>query len=68
MSEERKGQVAVLLLKDHILEQGFTISSQSRRNLGNVAKRIGVPLDELLEFARPLLQEALEASLAAQKK
>jgi hypothetical protein len=51
MDETRKGEIALAVLRSIARKRGVTINpSQSKRELGNLSKEIGMPIDELLIF------------------
>ena len=60
LDPKRQGEIALLLVKYFIRRRGITISHDNMRELGNTAKAIGVTSDELRQFAKPLIQEALD--------
>lgn len=63
-----KGEIAEKLLKYHGKHEGVTISVGSVRQLGNVAKETGIPLNELLAYAREQLHELVDELYAPKKK
>ena len=65
LTEERKGQIALIVLKDRADREGVTVSKNSRRELGDLAKRTGVPLEELLEMSREFVLEMAEKHLSS---
>ncbi len=50
------GAIAVRLVELKLKRDKIVISHEYRRELGNVAKEIGVPLNELLDFMEPRLR------------
>lgn len=51
MDEVRKGQIALAVLRNLANKRGLTVNpSQSKRELGNLSKETGVPLEELRVF------------------
>lgn len=60
MDEKRKGEIALALLKYKIGREGIRLTPDTKRELGNVAKTIGIPLEELKEFGKILVGELLE--------
>jgi endonuclease III-like uncharacterized protein len=54
------GEIAQKLLLYKVKRSGITISASSARELGNVAKETGVPLDELKKFVRDNLHELID--------
>ena len=59
MTKERKGEIALLIWKSYLKKKPISFTDL-KRELGNVAKEIDVPLNELEEFARELFKELLE--------
>ena len=62
MDEKRMGEIALILLKDRANQEGFRLAGLER-DLGNVAKRTGVPYSELKELAKIILSELIEEYL-----
>ncbi len=62
MDPKRQGEIALKLVKYLMRKSGVTLSQDNMRQFGNVAKAIGVPVDELKQFAKPLMQELLDES------
>jgi hypothetical protein len=60
MDQVRQGEIALLLVKHLIRKRGIMVSRDNMRDLGNTAKAIGVSLDELKQFAKPIIQELLD--------
>jgi len=58
MDKARQGEIALELVRYFIRKQGLKISREVPREIGNVAKEIGIPASELTGFLRPLVQEA----------
>ena len=59
MTEERRGQIALLALKDKTRREGLKLDNW-RRGLGDNAKRLGITLDEASEFVEILTRELVE--------
>lgn len=67
MDEQRKGKIAILLLKLRFREHGIRLSGNTRRELGNTAKEpsiqgAGISMEELTEFMRTMVQELVDES------
>ena len=67
MDEKRMGEIALRLVKDYIAHEGIQFTSDTKRNLGNQAKRTGVSLDELKEFGKILIEELTEETFGKGK-
>ncbi len=63
LSKERKGEIALAALKYQLKNKDIKINTDMKRGLGNVAKDTGIPLKELMAFAKELLSEALDEAL-----
>lgn len=57
MDPKRKGEIAYEFLKYRAKKEGLFLGRNRRRELGNIAKAIGVPLAELEEFGREAVKE-----------
>ena len=53
MDKERMGEIALVMLKYKIAKEGIALA-ELKRELGNIAKAINIPLDELKEFRSKL--------------
>jgi len=60
MTEERKGQIALLLLKDRLRSEGIRLKPDIKRDIGNQATKIGVPIEEAVQFVEGLVREMVE--------
>lgn len=60
ISKERQGEIAVKMVKLMMERKGLELSPNLARELGNIAKTINVPLEELKEFVKPIMQEMLD--------
>jgi len=60
MTEERKGQIALLLLRDRLRNEGFRLKPDMKREIGNQAAKIGVPIEEAIQFVEGLVREMVE--------
>lgn len=56
MNERRKGEIALILAKDQMSRESVRFSDV-KRELGNLAKKTGIPFPELKEFMKILLGE-----------
>lgn len=66
MNEARKGEIALAILKDRLMEEGISRldSSTIKRSIGNVSKRTGISQEELLQFGETLLIDVIKKSFA----
>ncbi len=60
MDKARQGEIALELVRYFIRKQGLKISKEVPREIGNVAKDIGITASELMRFLKPLAQDALD--------
>lgn len=60
MDAIRQGEIALLLLKDKIRQSGIKLSLNTRREIGNTAKTIGISLEEATEFSEILVRGLVE--------
>lgn len=67
MNEKRKGEIALKVVKFLIRKRGVRLSPDSMREVGNISKETGVPVEELNQFAKPLIQELLDECFATKK-
>lgn len=67
MDPKRQGEIAILLVRHILREKGVRVSKEMVRELANVAKKINVPLEELKDFFKPLLEEMIEEVFPSKK-
>ena len=60
LTEERKGQIAIKVLKFKMFKDGIRLSKDTPREFSNAAKELGVPVEEFKEFAKEITQECLD--------
>lgn len=61
LSTQRKGEIALLVLKFQKKKEGIKLCPESfQRDVGNMAKSIGISKDEALDFARELIEETVK--------
>jgi hypothetical protein len=65
---QRELKIAKGLLKYIMRQRGITLKPEAKRDLGNAAKAIGVSVEELKEFARPLVQEMVDEQFGKTKQ
>ncbi len=64
MDEKRRGIIAYEILRYRVMREQMKIASDmTSRSLGNIAKETGLPLEELKQFARELINDVLEEAL-----
>jgi hypothetical protein len=59
LSKERRGEIALALVKNEFRRNGVRLSSNSRRELGVTAKDTGIPVEDLEEFILEVLPEMI---------
>ena len=67
LSKERKGEIALLLLKHRLQEGGVRFTPNLKREVGNVAKAVKIQTAEAMEFAEELIRELMEETFAKTK-
>jgi hypothetical protein len=60
LTTERKLVIATAMLKYIFRKKGVHLTENTRRELGGAAKAMGIPVEEVREFAKPLIQELLD--------
>ena len=68
MDEKRMGEIALVLAKYRIGQEGIRLNPNFKRELGNVAKATGISLDELMEFGKILVEELTEETFGKQER
>jgi len=67
MDEIRKGQIALLYLKNKIREEGVRLTPNMKRQIGNTAKAIGISVEEATEFAEIMIRELVEEAFGPKR-
>ena len=57
LTEIRKGEIALLLFKARMHKDGIRIKPDMRREVANEAKKIGISVDEAMEFLKLITEE-----------
>ena len=65
MDEKRKGEIALAVLKYNLTQRPMLLNSNNvKRRLGNASKVTGVPIEELEELFRSIMQEVVEKAFS----
>jgi|TARA_Y100000310_G_C20419739_1_gene686098 hypothetical protein len=64
MDEKRKGELAVMFLKNQLRQKGVRLTPNLKREIGNEAKAIGIDVEEATEFVEIIVRELVEESFA----
>jgi hypothetical protein len=59
MTEQRKGEIAIMFVKFRMRNEGLRLKDV-RRDLGRVASDLGLDIEEVIDFAEPLIREVVE--------
>ena len=65
MDEQRMGQIALAISRDRARKEPIFLGQETKRGLGNAAKRMNISLDELKIFTRTLIQEAVDETFGS---
>ncbi len=68
MTDARKGQIALLLLKHRLRKEGVRLVPDFKRSLASDAKELGIPVQEALEFYEGIIRENVDEIFASAKK
>ncbi|MDD5738559.1 MAG: hypothetical protein PHY72_01360 [Candidatus Pacebacteria bacterium] len=68
MTNERKKEIALLLIKQLFRQKGVRLTPDIRREIGNEAKAIGISLEETMEFTELIVRELVEETFAKPKQ
>ena len=58
LSEERRNEIAMLFIKHRIRKSNLPLADLGRE-VGNMAKAMGIKTDEAMEFIEPIYREVL---------
>ena len=67
MDAKRQGEIALVLLKYLMRKKGLNLSPSMIREFGNTSKETGIPIDELKQFSRLIMQEMLDECFEAKE-
>jgi len=68
MDDVRRGQIALLFLKHRLREKGVRLTSDFKREIGNIAKTVGISIEEAMEFAEFIVCELVEETFTKTNK
>ena len=58
LTKERRGEIAEILIKQMMFDKGITLRpEETRRELGNLAKKTGLSKEEINLFLRPIIED-----------
>lgn len=64
LTPEKRLEISEKLIKDMLKKHGFTLSGNSKRDLKNTAKKLGIPLEELKAYCKPYIQDLLDETFS----
>lgn len=65
MDPNRRGEIALKLVKYFVARRSLHLAPEAMRELGNVAKTIDIPLEELKVFLKPIAEELVQEFFTA---
>jgi DNA-binding transcriptional regulator YhcF (GntR family) len=68
LTKERKGEIALQILKHLLVQKGIRINGNTKREIINEAKQAGLPENEVLELAEELIRDRTEEVLKSFRK
>jgi len=69
LTKERRGEIAEMLFKQAMIEEGIKLQpEETKRNIGNWAKKTGLSKEEIVLFLRPIAEEVLKKVFSEDKK
>jgi hypothetical protein len=60
LSQERKGEIALLYVRNMLYRDGIKLSQETQREIVNKSKQIGVSVEEATEFAEEMVRDLVE--------
>ena len=65
LTQERIGEIALLVLKKKIRQDGFRLSSDNiKQKITDEANNLGIPAEEFAEFTKIILWEMYEDTIS----
>ncbi len=68
MTEERKGQIALMYFKKEMLDNGIKLRPGFNREIANEAKTLGIQYTEAVEFVTEIYRELFDQQIASLAK
>lgn len=68
MDKARMGEIALLVLRMRYREEGVRLSPNFKREIGNIARNINVPIEEVFEFAEIIVRDLVEEMFSTKKQ
>jgi len=59
MTEQRKGEIALIILKDRLQHEGIRLKPDMKREISNTAKRLNIPEDEFMELFEEMVRDGI---------
>ncbi len=60
MDKVRKGEIALMMLEEQLRGEGIRLTPKFKREMGNKAKAIGIPIEEFMEFIEELVRAQVD--------
>lgn len=67
MNEDRRKEIALMVVEQIAVERGIPATDKLKRDLGNLAGKIGVQTEELMEFYQSITPKILGRIFGYQK-
>lgn len=64
MDNVRKGEIALAFFKNQLRKEGVHLTPSLRRDIGDTAKTIGIPIEEMMELVEIMVREMVEETFA----
>lgn len=64
LDKKRMGEIAYAILKHKYRKEGLRLNPDFRRDIGNQAKDLGIPKDELMAFVEHVVREMVDEMFA----
>ena len=65
LSEKRAGEIALKMLEHRAVKTGLPDPQSFKRELGNISKEIGVPIEELVELSQMMVSTIISKMFGA---
>lgn len=64
MNDKRKGEIALLVLRNQLQKEGVRIGNNTKREIGSTAKELGIDIKEMTEFVQVMAREIFDKAFA----
>lgn len=65
MNDGRRREIALMVVKQMVLDRGLPPAEQLKRDIENLAKKTDLSTEELMQFCQPLMHDYVKQAFGA---